>query len=79
MLGLKFRRQQVLYGFIADFYYDALRLCLEVDGGIHDRLEARRADEERTQILTARGVRVVRIRNQDVSSESLHALILPWM
>src|ERR1700679_3510922 len=36
ILGLKFRRQHVIAGFIVDFYCASLRLVLELDGGIHD-------------------------------------------
>ncbi|HCG30677.1 MAG TPA: restriction endonuclease, partial [Chloroflexi bacterium] len=33
--GLKFRRQQVIGGYIADFYCDAAGLVIEVDGPVH--------------------------------------------
>ena len=33
--GLHFRRQQIIDGFIADFYCHASRLVIEVDGKIH--------------------------------------------
>ena len=33
LLGLKFRRQQVIAGFIVDFYCASRRLALELDGG----------------------------------------------
>lgn len=34
--GLHFRRQQVIDGFIADFYCHAARLVVEADGDVHD-------------------------------------------
>ena len=34
--GLKFRRQHALGRFILDFYCPAVRLAIEVDGGVHD-------------------------------------------
>ena len=34
-LGLKFRRQHVIRGFIVDFYCPELRLAVEVDGTVH--------------------------------------------
>jgi len=34
--GLHFRRQQVIAGFIADFYCDAARLAVELDGAFHE-------------------------------------------
>jgi very-short-patch-repair endonuclease len=33
LVGLKFRRQQIVDGFIADFYCDSARLVVEIDGG----------------------------------------------
>jgi very-short-patch-repair endonuclease len=36
LLGLKFRRQHVIDGFIVDFYCPALRLVVEIDGSVHD-------------------------------------------
>ena len=35
-MGLHFRRQQVIHGFIADFYCEELKLVVEIDGGIHE-------------------------------------------
>lgn len=39
LLGLKFRRQQVIRGYVVDFYCAELRLALEIDGGIHHEPE----------------------------------------
>jgi len=41
MFGLKFRRQQVIDGFIVDFYCDSIGLCVEIDGSIHEDEEQR--------------------------------------
>jgi very-short-patch-repair endonuclease len=35
-LGVHFRRQQVIAGFIVDFYCHKAALVIEVDGDIHD-------------------------------------------
>ncbi len=35
-MGLHFRRQQIIHGFIADFYCEELNLVVEIDGGIHE-------------------------------------------
>ena len=48
-LGVAFRRQVPLLGFIADFYAPSARLVVEVDGGYHARrvtADARRAVDE---------------------------------
>ena len=33
--GFHFRRQQVIEGFIVDFYCDAAKLAIELDGTVH--------------------------------------------
>ena len=61
-LGVSFRRQQIIDGFIADFYCHSAALVIEADGPIHD-LEY---DAERDRIFAARGIQVLRFRNQDI-------------
>ena len=75
MLGLKFRRQHVLQGFIVDFYCAELKLVVELDGGLHR--EASRADYDaaRSAWLESAGYRVIRIRNKDVNGAHLKELI----
>jgi very-short-patch-repair endonuclease len=73
LAGLKFRRQQPIAGFIVDFFCAERSLVLEVDGGVHD--EQRDADQERTAILEGRGLRVLRIRNEDLTPENVRRLI----
>jgi very-short-patch-repair endonuclease len=62
--GFHFRRQQVIHGFIVDFYCHAAALAIEVDGDAHrNQLEY---DQAREQTLTEVGVRVIRFQNEDV-------------
>ena len=75
VLGLKFRRQKVIYGFIADFYCAEHALVIEVDGPIHEDEDLAKADFERTQALEHAGIRVLRIKNEDIEPEALEALI----
>ncbi len=63
LAGLRFRRQHPLGRFTLDFYCEALRLCVEVDGGQHD---GRELDIERTSHLNALGIEVVRYWNNEV-------------
>ncbi len=74
-LGLKFRRQHLVAGVIADFYCAELRLVLEVDGGIHTMPEHMAYDAARTTHLEARGLRVIRIANADVSAETVQRIL----
>ena len=64
--GFKFRRQQVIEGFIVDFYCEEAKLCLEVDGDVHDEPDQKEMDKHRTAVFAARGIRVLRVRNEDV-------------
>ncbi|MCC6132372.1 MAG: endonuclease domain-containing protein [Acidobacteria bacterium] len=65
--GLHFRRQQVLFGFIVDFFCAAISLVVEVDGAVHDG--QREEDEARDEILAAKGLQILRVRNDDVRSD----------
>jgi very-short-patch-repair endonuclease len=59
-----FYRQFVAYGYILDFFCPTLRLCLEIDGGIHD--DQRRYDRQRDSNLARWGIKVLRTRNEVV-------------
>jgi very-short-patch-repair endonuclease len=65
-LGAHFRRQQVIDGFIVDFYSHAKKFSVESDGGVHDRPEQSEYDKERDRILGLRGIRVLRVKNDDI-------------
>jgi very-short-patch-repair endonuclease len=75
ILGLKFRRQHVLHGFIVDFYCSEERLVLELEGDAHDGSDQRAYDAARAAFLEAGGYRVVRIRNRDVTRGHLEELL----
>jgi len=65
--GLHFRRQQVIDGFIADFYCHAVGLIVEVDGSIHEQQAD--YDLSRDRILSARGLRVIRFANDRIHED----------
>jgi len=65
--GLHFRRQQVIDGFIVDFYCHAAALVVEVYGPVH--VEQAGYDSERDQILSARGLHVLRVTDQAVQQD----------
>jgi very-short-patch-repair endonuclease len=69
--GWHFRRQQVIDGFIVDFFCARLRLVIELDGAVHDDPEVVKYDEWRDDLLTSRGLRVIRIRNVNVNEPTL--------
>lgn len=63
-LGVHFRRQQIIAGFIVDFYCHKATLVIEVDGGIHDLQQE--ADALREKVLREMGLTIVRFRNEEV-------------
>ena len=67
--GLKFRRQHPIGPFVADFYCDALRWVIEVDGGLHNTEQARAYDARRSAYLATRGATVTRFWSDEVMSQ----------
>jgi very-short-patch-repair endonuclease len=62
LLGLHFRRQHVIRGFIVDFFCYRANPVLEIDGDIHkSRIEA---DTVRDNILKSLGLIVLHISNE---------------
>ena len=68
-LGTHFRRQQIIAGFMADFYCHNAALVIEVDGGVHRSREQWQTDLSRDKVLVQMGLRVVRFRNQEVVND----------
>jgi len=64
--GLKFRRQQVIEGFIADFFCEEIKLAVEVDGTVHNNAEQKKIDEHREKVFSARGITTIRFSNKHV-------------
>jgi very-short-patch-repair endonuclease len=65
--GLHFRRQQIIDGYIADFYCHQYALIVEVDGGIHEfQMDY---DKDRKGHLVARGFRIIRFTNKEIENK----------
>ncbi|WP_349263035.1 endonuclease domain-containing protein [Longimicrobium sp.] len=64
--GLRFRRQHAIGRVILDFYCPAVRLAIEVDGGVHDDEAQADRDGARTEALAHLGIRVIRFRNGEI-------------
>ena len=60
--GLHFRRQQIIDGFVADFYCHSAGLIVEADGGLHDP----DYDAWRDKIIQARNLLVLRFPNEQI-------------
>ena len=76
LLGLKFRRQHVLYGFIVDFFCPEHKLILELDGSHHGLAIQAGYDAARTAWLKEAGYQVIRLRNLDLTPERVRDLVL---
>ena len=63
--GLKFRRQQPIGNYIADFCCEELRLIIELDGGQHAEREVQ--DRARTLVLEDMNYTVLRFWNVDIA------------
>lgn len=63
-LGIRFRRQAPILGYIVDFYCPRMSLIIEVDGSIH--LKQKDYDRIREGHLRQHGFSVIRFTNDQV-------------
>ncbi|MGA9722013.1 MAG: DUF559 domain-containing protein [Candidatus Binatus sp.] len=71
--ALHFRRQQVIAGYVVDFYCASAKLAVEIDGDSH--LYRAQYDALRDRVLAEMGIRTLRICNQAVH-EDLKGVLL---
>jgi very-short-patch-repair endonuclease len=64
--GYKFRRQHAIPPYIVDFYCDAKRLAVELDGSQHNK----EVDRTRTSYLQSQGIRVLRFWDNEVLEQT---------
>ena len=62
----RFRRQQIIGSYIVDFYSDAWKLVIELDGSQHFDDAGIAEDRRRDQWLRAQGLTVVRYTNTEI-------------
>jgi very-short-patch-repair endonuclease len=65
LAGLKFRRQHPVPPYVVDFYCDALKLVVELDGSQHTE----DVDRTRTRFLENRGMAVLRFWDNKVTQQ----------
>ena len=63
---IRFRRQEIIGNYIADFYCSAAALVVELDGSQHYEDKGKAADLQRTDYLKEIGLTVLRFSNLDV-------------
>jgi very-short-patch-repair endonuclease len=73
-LGVKFRRQQIIEGFVVDFYCESAKLVIEVDGPIHNTEEQKADDEHRRNVFQNRGLREIRFSNNQVDNDIVEVI-----
>ncbi|WP_256749607.1 endonuclease domain-containing protein [Mesorhizobium sp. Mes31] len=66
LMGLAFRRQMPISGYIVDFACSSKKLIVELDGSQHAQADASASDAERTAKLEALGWTILRFWNDDV-------------
>ena len=64
--GYHFRPQQIIDGFIVDFYCHVVSLVIEVDGEIHDY--QMKEDQLRDQVFRDKGLKVLRFKNEEIQN-----------
>lgn len=78
LLGLKFLRQHpIIYKadytgfnyFIADFYCHEKKIVIELDGSVHN--ERKEYDQYRDEVLKSRGLKVLRIKNEELENSKV--------
>lgn len=67
--GVKFRRQEPILGWIADFYCVKKKLVIEVDGGYHSTASQQARDSARDAAMARYGMATARFTNCQVLSD----------
>lgn len=68
--GVQFRRQYpVSQKYILDFYCAKIKLGIEIDGKIHEKKNIKGNDIFRTENLNAKGIRILRFSNIEVTEK----------
>ena len=62
-------RQKPIGNYIVDFYCQAYKLVIEVDGGQHYKTKGKVEDAVRTAELQSYGLRVIRFSDKEVLSD----------
>ncbi len=65
---IKFRRQQVIGSYVADFYCDKIKLVVELDGFGHSLKKQEEKDRLRTEYSNSLGIYVLRFDNYEINN-----------
>lgn len=67
-LGAKFRRQYSVMGYVVDFYCPKERLAIELLGGVHKSVSAKKYDDYRREHLKAFAITILEFWNSEVEN-----------
>lgn len=73
-MGIRFRRQEPVSGYIVDFYAPRIQLAVEVDGPVHNELD----DVSRDLRLARLNVQVMRFTNDAVINDLNRVVASIW-
>ncbi len=62
----RFRRQEIIGNYIADFFCHTAKLVIEIDGSQHYEPDERNADNARSEYFHKEGLKILRFSNADV-------------
>ena len=63
---MRFYRQRVIERYILDFYCSKAKIGIEIDGSQHYTAIGKEYDANRTEILSERGIFVLRFSNMEI-------------
>ena len=74
LLGFKFRRQHQIGDYVTDFFCREAQLVIECDGSAHQGNESWHHDQNRDAYMITQGIKVLRLRNDEVLNETERVL-----
>lgn len=74
-LGVKFRRQHSIGGYIVDFYCPSRKLAIELDGPGHTSKETQEYDKIRDSYLSGLDIRVLRLKNSEIDGDNIKKVL----
>ena len=69
---VRFRRQEILGEYIADFYCREAGLVIEIDGAQHYLPDSIKYDKERTEYFKSENLEVIRFLNKDIDRDFIN-------
>jgi len=65
---VRWYKQRIIDNFIVDFYCSQAKLVVELDGSQHYTEQGEAYDKERSEIINAYGIEVIRFSNYDIDT-----------